>query len=363
MKKRILIYAMAAITLIASGCSKEDTPKKDLKEFTHETYGEVKLGDYKGLSVEKPIYSVSQEDIDSYIESLIYEYAESNVVERAAKEGDYLTINFTVSSDGEIIYDYSEEPYYIYIGDEEFGAEFDAKLVGKSAGETEKFSITYAEDYVDTEFAGKTIDYDVTVSEVTEETYPEMTDEFITNDLGYESYDKMIEAIKKELTKENNTESEYSVKENIIQNIIDSSVFNKYSDELYASCKQSSEDSYSEYAEMFGCSSTDELYEMFGMTEEDVESEIMNQVYRIIVVDAISQKEELALTNTEYKEGAVRLAEEMGYESANDFVSDYGEESAYMLILEEKVLDFLVDNAKITEVEQTEEDFEEDIEE
>ena len=69
MKKRILIYVMAVITLIASGCSKEDTPKKDLKEFTHETYGEVKLGNYKGLSAEKPIYSVSQEDIDSMIEN------------------------------------------------------------------------------------------------------------------------------------------------------------------------------------------------------------------------------------------------------------------------------------------------------
>ena len=351
---------MAALTLIASGCSKEDTPKKDLKEFTHEAYGNVDLGEYKGIEVDKPIYTVTEEDIDSYIESLVYDYAESNVVDRASKEGDCLTINFTVSSEGEVLYDYSEEPYYIYIGDEEFGAEFDTKLIGKTAGETEKFSITYDADYIDAEFAGKTIDYDVTVTEVTEEIYPELTDEFITNDLGYESYDKMVEEIKKELAKENNSESDYSVNENILQTIIDSSTFNDYSEELYASCKQSSEDSYAEYAEMFGCSTTEELYEIFGMTEDDVEVEIMNQVYRIIVIDAISEKEDLALTNTEYKEGTVKLAEEMGYESANDFVKDYGEESVYMWILEEKVLDFLVENAKINEVEYTEDDFEEE---
>lgn len=366
MKKQILAYAMLALTLIASGCSKK-TPTEDLKEtlkenskeFTHEEYGKVELCEYKGIKAEKPIYTVSQDDIDSYVESLIYEHAESNIVERPAKEGDYISLNFTMSYNGEILYDYSEETYYLYIGDEEFGAEFDSKIIGKSAGDTEKFSISYDADYEDTECAGKTIDYDITVTEVCEETYPELTDEFINSTLGYDSYDDMIKEINKELTKENEYESDYSVKENIILHIIQNSTFNEYSSELYTSCKDSIEEGYAEYAQMFGCETAEELYEMFGMTEEDVESEIMNQVYRIIVIDAISEKEGLSLTNTEYTEGLNTYAEDMGYETSEDLVKDYGEESLYMWLLEEKVLDFLTENAVITEVEYDEEDIEE----
>lgn len=349
--------AITTLSLLAVGCSKK-TEQKDLKEFTHDNYGEVALCEYKGIEVDKPIYTIAQEDIDSYIESLAYEYAESNVVERASQEGDCLALTFTMSCNNEILYDYTDEPYYLYIGDKEFGSEFDSKITGKKAGENIKFSISYEEDYEDAECAGKTIDYDVTITEVTEETYPEINDDFITNELGYESYDDMIESVKKELSAENDNESIYAVNENIIQYLITNSTFNSHSESLYESCKTSIEEGYVEYAEMFGCSTVDELYEMFGMTSEDVETEIMNQVYRTIVIDAISEKEDMALTNTEYNDGITTLVNDMGYESSEDLIADYGEDSLYMWILEEKVLNFLVDNAKITEVEYNEEDFE-----
>ncbi len=358
MKNKFLILALSALTLIAGGCSK-DTPKEELKEFSHEPYGEVELCDYKGIEVEKPIYTVSDEDIDYYIESLLYDYAETTVVDRPAKEGDCLTLYFTMSNNGEVIYDYTEEPYYLYIGDEELGAEFDSQLIGKSTGDNVKFSITYEDDYYDTEYAGKTFDYDVTIEEIAFETYPELTDEFIKNDLEYDSYDDLVAQATKDIEAENDLESEYSLNENIIQYIIDNSTFTDYSSLLYASCKNSIENGYEEYAAMFGCSSVEEVYEMFGMTEDTKEAEIINQVYKIIAIDAISQKENLALTLKEYNEGVAKYANDMDYETIEDLIVDYGEESLYLMLLEEKVLDYLIDNANITEVDYSEDEMEE----
>lgn len=358
MKKRILLFAVTTFALIACGCSK-DTPKKDLKEFTHKSYGDVKLCEYKGIEADKPIYPVTDEDVDMQIESLLYDYAESTPVNRGAKEGDSVTLTFTISCDGEVLYDYSEEDYYTTIGYEEFGPEFDQKLVGLKTGDNSKFSITYAEDYYDTEFAGKTMDYDVNVKEVSLETYPELTDKFVKDTLGYDSYDAMVNEIKKDLEDEYNTEGINATRESIIATIIEKSTFNDYSKDLYEECKISVEGSYDEYVEMFGCSSREELYEMFEMTEKDVENEILNQVYRIIVIDAISEKEDFALTNKEYENGLVKLVKDYGYETVEDLLSEQDEATLYQWILEEKVLNFLYDNAKITEVEQSKEEFEE----
>ncbi|MBE5925755.1 MAG: hypothetical protein E7270_02165 [Lachnospiraceae bacterium] len=357
MKKHILFFVVVSFALIAYGCSK-DTPKKDLKEFSHESYGDVKLCEYKGIEADKPIYPVTEEDVDMQIESLLYDYVETTSVTRGAKEDDSVAITLTISCDGEVLYDYTEEEYYTNIGYEEFGPEFDQKLIGLKAGDNSKFSITYAEDYYDTEFAGRTIDYDVTVKDVYLETYPELTDEFIKDTLGYESQDAMIDEITKDLEDEYKTESINSAKENIISTIIENSTFNDYSKDLYNDCKASVEASYDEYVEMFGCSSREELYEMFEMTEEDVENEILNQVYRIIVIDAISEKEDFALTNKEYENGLVKLVKDYGYETIDDLLSEQNEATLYQWILEEKVLDFLYTNAKITEVEYNEEDFE-----
>ena len=102
---------------------------------------------------------------------------------------------------------------------------------------------------------------------------------------------------------------------------------------------------------MFGCETVEEVYNLFGMTESDIEKEVMNLVYRAIVVQAISQKEDLVLTDTEYQEGLERYAEENDYDSTDALVEDYGEDSLRSWILEDKVLDFLEKYANVTVIE------------
>lgn len=353
MKQKLLWLLFAALPLSLAGCgtSETDTVPETTETISSDTdYGDVTLCDYKNLSAEKKIYKISDEDIDSEIESLLYDYIEYKDQDRPSQEGDYVSVNMTAVCDGSTILDYSDESYDIGLGYEEFGPVFDEKLTGVSTGDELSFSVTYAEDYEDESFAGSTVDYNVTVLEITEETYPELTDEFITDTLGYESEEDMIEQITASLQSQYDSDSEYELREDLLQQVIDQSTFGSYSQELYDSCAESIEESYLSYAEMFDCETAEEVYELFGMTDEDVEKEILNQLYRLITVNEICKKENLTLSDEEYNAGLERYAEESGYESSDDILEAYGEDSLYSWILEDKVLDLLEENATITEV-------------
>ena len=186
---------------------------------------------------------------------------------------------------------------------------------------------------------------------ITEEVLPELTEDFVKNTLGYDSIDALREDARARLESDNESSAEYDFRENLMQQVIDGSDFESYSQDLYDSYAASMEESYESYMEMFGCETVEEVYHLFGMTESDIEKEVMNLVYRAIVVQAISQKEDLALTDTEYQEGLERYAEENDYDSTDALVEDYGEDSLRSWILEDKVLDFLEKYANVTVIE------------
>lgn len=354
MKQKMLWMMLVMLSLVVAGCgaSDADAVLEDTETMMlDEDYGEVTLCDYKNLSEEKRVYLVSDKDIDSEIEYLVSEYIEYEKQDRPSQEGDYVTVAMTAVSGDETIFDSSDDSFDIQLGYEMLGPEFDEKLTGVSTGDELSFSITYAEDYPDESFAGKEVDYEVKILEITKEFVPELTEEFIVDTLGYASEEDMREQIAASLKSQSDSDSEYELRENLIQQVIDESAVESFSQELYDACAASVDESYLSYAEMFGCESAQEVYELFEMTEEDVEAEVLNQLYRLIVVNEICKRENLALSDDEYKVGLERYAEEYGYESTEELEEEYDKESLYSWILEDKVLDFLEENATIKEVE------------
>ena len=161
----------------------------------------------------------------------------------------------------------------------------------------------------------------------------------------------MKKELRANLESDNEANSTYELREDLIQQVIDNSAFDSYSQDLYDSYAAGIEENYESYAEMFGCESVEEVYDLFEITEDDIEKEIINQVYRTIAVHAISDAENLSLSDKEYQEGLERYVEELEYENSDDLVADYGEDSLREWLLEDKVLALLEKNAKITEKE------------
>lgn len=367
--RRLVIFCLAVtMSVTMAGCSKKDskdTSKENTGEttvlddnkdgFSDEAYGNVELGQYKGLEEQKVIYSVSDEDIDEEINGMIGEYEEYKEVDRASKMEDYVTVYMTIKSGSEIVYDFSEESedfegYEILIGYNEFGEAFDEKLTGVKAGDKLQFSEEFDKDFEDDNLAGKKVDFDIEVVKVTEVITPVLTEDFVKNEMGYDSIEKLREEAKKNLDAMNEENSEAELEELLIQQIIKSTKIEGYSEELLEECKKSVEEVYENSASMWGASSKQELYEMFEVTDEDIEKEAYEQLCGRAVINKIAKIEKIEVTDKDYEQYIKELIEEEGYADEEEIEGEYGKSELEYFALYDKVMDFIKDNANITEV-------------
>lgn len=356
-KKKIGIICLIIAAMALTGCgSKKDKDEKKNATSSDATVSEAgkefKLGQYKGLAANKVVYDVTADEIQSEIDSLLSDYVDYNEVDLPSQAGDYVNVLFTGKIKDEFILDFSDEEeggYDFLIGMADLGQEFDEKLTGVSAGDTLNFEITYPEDYDDTDFAGQTIAYSVYVTSVTEEVMPELTEDLIA-EFGYESEADMRAQITEELKSSNETYSIQDVRENLIQQVIEDTTFAGYTDEMYNKCKEILDGSYTAYMEMFGCKTVEEVYEMFGLTDEDIENEIIQLVYRQMVIEEISKIENIVVTDEEYNKRLQDYAEMYGYETATEMEASVEREDIKSAMLEDMVLDLIYENATVTEM-------------
>ncbi len=357
-KKKIGIICFIIAAMALTGCGS----KKDKDDNKNATKGdavatasdaEFKLGQYKGLEANKVVYEISDEDIQSEIDALLYDYVDYNEVDRPSQAGDYVNVLFTGKMNGEVVLDFSDEEeggYDFLIGMADLGQEFDQKLTGVSAGDSMTFEIKYPEDYEDTDFAGQTVEYSVNVTSVTEEVMPELTEDFIVNELGYKSEADMRAKITEDIKSSNETYSESDMKENLIQQVIEDTTFAGYTDEMYDKCKEIMDSSYSAYMEMFGCSSVEEVYSMFGLTDEDIENEVVQLIYRQIVIQEISRIENITVTDEEYNKRLQEYADMYGYETATEMEATVEREDLKAVMLEDMVIELILENATVKEI-------------
>lgn len=355
MKKiKILALLLACTTLFTACGTKANTEKTITTED-----GKIVLCNYKNLTGEKKIYKITEEMIDEAIEEMIYDYIDYKKVDRASKEGDILYTKLKVSIGDETLV--NENDYEILVGDNEFGEEFDQKITGINAGKKLTFSLTYPDDSElllpdNTALAGQTAKYQVTITKVTEEVIPSLTDDFIQNELGFESKVAMRSYIQTELTEHYETESTTELRENLLHQVIDQSTVTKYSDELFEESEAAVYEGYQETADMFGFESCEALFEEWEISDETLKEEILDLVYRTIVVQAICKENNITINDEELSAGIETYTEQFDYESTEALINDYGEDTLRIWLIEDKVMDILYENATITEIETSVED-------
>lgn len=346
----IMAVAVLSSAMLLSGCG---ASKSIALYGSEEEYGKAQLCDYSNLSVEKNVYEITDEMVDDQIESMLYDYTQYTEVDRPSQEGDYISALMTISSGGEVLYDFSdaqEGGYQISLGYGDFGEEFDDKLTGVKKDDKLTFTISYDADSEIEEFAGMDVDFDVTVSSVTEENIPALTDQFIKESLGYDSEEALRAATREQLVSDYNETSVSEMESNLLAQIIDTSTFTDYPEALFAECRANVEQNYAAYIEMFGVNTVDEIYAMFDMTSEDIDAEALDQVYQMIVLNQIAREQNMQMTKKEYEEAQKAYAEEMEYDSVDDLIADYGEESIKFWLMQDKVFAYLTEHATITEV-------------
>lgn len=355
MKHRYLKIAvvLGAVMCLLSGCkNKSVIPLSSLEEeaqkvFDYDVSDYVKLGDYKKLSVQYPLPSVSSEDVDVYVMELLDEYTEYNEVNRAVMNGDYVNIDFAGTIDGEEFDGGSEEGYELTLGNGEFIEEFENNLIGMKAGESKKFKVTFPDDY-DEEFAGQEAEFDVTVNTVSEVIEPEYNDAFIAEATEYDSVAAYEASVEEELMISAQEESLANSGNDALAKVVENSKIKGYPQAFYDDCYNDTLESYQACAEMFGMEFEDFMADFMGGS--DIDEEVLTYVNEILVCQAILEKEGLVITDKEYQTTVEELALAEEYDNADDYIADYGSVYVMSTVLRDKAVNFLYENAVVEEV-------------
>ncbi len=148
---------------------------------------EIELPDYKGLGITVPKREVTDEMVENVIQRQREQMANLLPVERAVRSGDFITIAYSASKEGESLKEQlpdaegfiaENSEYMLKVDDGSFLPGFCAQLTGMSKGETREVKVTMPEEGINELIAGKEVVYQVTVAEVKEAELAELNDEF-----------------------------------------------------------------------------------------------------------------------------------------------------------------------------------------
>lgn len=177
-------------------------------------YPEVKLGEYKGLEIEKPEVKVTAAEVNGAIKDVQNKSARLVAVEREAKKNDTVIIDFLGKKDGVAFAGGEGKNFELVLGSGMFIPGFEDQLVGIKAGESRKINVTFPTDYPAEDLAGKECTFDCDCHEVREKVLPELDDEFAQNVSEFDTFDEYKKSVKADLLKQKqlNAEQEYTSK-------------------------------------------------------------------------------------------------------------------------------------------------------
>lgn len=382
MKKRaIMISMLLVMALSVTGCSQktatkdkdtktEETAKTDVAEETESDNTEdtsedtpttaelmagidvekcVTLGDYKGVTVEKTIQSVTDEDVQNEIDNALANYPVE--VDQAAKEGDTVNIDYVGKIDGEEFDGGSDQGADLKLGSGKFIDGFEDGLIGARKGETRTLNLTFPEDYTQ-DLAGKAVEFTVTVNAV-KEPLSEPTDQWVADNIeGYDNIADYKAGIRSEQEESNEQTAENQVRYAAWTQVIDNCTINEYPETLVEVGKKLYEQQVETYAKYAGME-LDAYIESSGLTQEEYQSNMeeygKNVAAQALVCQAICDKEGFAIGDDDYQKALQDMLTEYGC-TEDELIQTYGQDNVEQSIMLNRVSNLILENANVTEV-------------
>jgi trigger factor len=204
---------------------KKFVPYTELEfEATIDALGQVKLADYKNIKLAKPKVEATAKDVNDVIESLKNRLAERIDVDRPAKDGDEVNINFEGKDEnGDAVAGADGKDYPLILGSKSFIPGFEENIVGMKAGETKEFKVTFPKDYSVAALQSKKVTFKVTANNVQELLEPKLDDEFAKKAGGAGTLKDLKDDIKKQVKSEKEFQAEQSYQNQLVQTITDKS--------------------------------------------------------------------------------------------------------------------------------------------
>lgn len=325
----------------SSGSRLVSVSQKDLKDH-------VELGEYKGITVEKTVMDVTEDDIDFEISNILSTSAEEvEDPETKIAEGDIANIDYVGKKDGVAFDGGTAEDYDLSIGSGQFIEGFEEGLIGAKKGETRDLDLTFPEEYHSEDLAGQKVVFTVSVNAI--KRIPELTEEWVTANTEYDTIDAYKESVREDLEKSNEQTAESSLQNTAWEQVLSESEIKEYPDEDLKAAKEEYNDSLNSYAEQMG-QSVDDLLKAQGMTKEQIEEESQQyaeyKVKQNLILQAIMDNEGFSMDDEESQKAKEQMEEDYGM-SMDELNKQYGESTVTETVALTRIMDFIINNAEV----------------
>ena len=311
----------------------------------------IVLGDYKGLRLTKTVGQVTEEEVDSYIQSQAT--AEEVTDENAAvQDGDTVNIDYVGKIDGKEFDGGSAQGSVLVIGSDTFIDGFEDGLIGMKKGETKDLNLTFPDDYGNTDVAGKAVVFTVTLNSISRA--PEQDDAWVSSytDGKYTSMNDYRAYMKESLQEGNDEAADQQLNSDAWEQIEKTCTFLKLPKSYIEEGSEEFEKNVTSQAEQYNAT-LDDFITQNGLTAEEYKTR-KEQYGRYtaesrLLLEALMQAEQLTDDSQEYKDALAETEKAWGM-TEDALKEQYGEDTLKQYVETQMVLDKVIGYAEVTEV-------------
>ncbi len=332
-------------------------PEVDVKKFipgteleftaTTEIMPKVELGDYKKLDVKKEAVKVSKKEVKETIDRILKNFAEKKKVEREAKNGDEVIIDFLGKKDGVAFDGGKAEKFPLELGSKSFIPGFEEGLIGKKAGDELSLDLEFPKDYHAKDLAGAKVIFEVKIHEVRENVEPEINEEFLSKLGDFKTKEEFEKQIEEDLKTQKQAEADEKFKDELVKKLAEVSKV-PVPEILLEDQKRSIEMDMQQNLMYSGLSLEDYLERMGKTHEEWLEKDVKEvaemRVKSGLALAELSKVEKVKSDTKELDDRIAQLKEQYGNskEVQKQLSSDDVRRNLANQILTEKTIDLLV---------------------
>ena len=311
---------------------------------------EVKLGEYKGLKVDKVSTRVMQKEVDEEIEKERERNARTvEVTDRAVQDKDIVTLDFEGFVDGEAFEGGKGENYPLTIGSGSFIPGFEEQLIGAEPEKEVEVKVTFPEDYHAEDLKGKEAVFKCTVHEIKAKELPELDDEFASEVSEFDTLDELKADIKAKIKEQKVNDGKRAQEDAAVDAIIESAKMDLPEAMVDTQARQML-DEFAQRMQQQGLT-LDQYMQFTGMTADKMMDELRPQAEKRIktrlVLEAIAKAENIEITDEKLDEEIAKMAEayQMEADKLKSFMGDKEKEQMKQDMAVQEAITFVVDNA------------------
>jgi len=333
---------------------KEKGPYK--YDATIEVRPEIEDIDFKGLTLKKTLYKISDEEINAQLKMLQKSLAQQKTIDedRPIKKDDFALIDYEGFKDGKPFAETQmTENFTMKVGSGQISKDFDAGIIGMKPSETREVKVTFPKDYFNAKLADQKISFNIKLNEIREEVLPEIDDELAKNLGNIETLDKLKETITDNLKQGYEKRVEQEINEQIFKALIEKSDFevpDTMVDYELEGIVAEAERSFS-YRNV--------SMEDMGLTREGIAEKYrdtaLKQVKRHLILSKLIEQEKLTLSDEDLENGFKEMADSFN-QSIEEIKSFYNQNKDKIeffkhTLLEKQAIGLIIDNSTVKDVE------------